>query len=178
MMAQEEQFSRMREFSRVDSYIPLQVRLVPAEERETIRSRTSGQTASIETRDLPDLQDKFLNDWVKLLNSKLDAIVNMLVLQREGFSSMPVTRVNISGGGLGFLSKDRYNLGNIIEAKLVLPMMPPVALFVYGEVVKVDQLTNAYSIATKFIAMDEDVRDEIVKYVFRRQREILREQRR
>ena len=174
----EEQFNKMREFSRVDAYIPMQIRLVPAEERETVRSRVSGMTTSIETRDLPDLQDKLLNDWVRLLNSKLDAIVNMLVLQREGFGSMPVTRVNISGGGLGFFSRERYAIGSIIEAKIVLPMMPPVALFVYGEVVKIDLLTNVYSIATKFVAMDEDVRDEVVKYVFRRQREILREQRR
>lgn len=177
-MAQEEQFSKLREFSRVDAYLPLQIRLVAAEERETIRARVSGHAGSMETRDLPDLQDKLLNDWIKLLNSKLDAIVNMLVLQREGFSSMPVTRVNISGGGLGFLSKDRYAGGNIIEAKLVLPVMPPVALFVYGEVVKVDMLKNTYWVATKFVAMDEDVRDEVVKYVFRRQREMLREQRR
>ncbi|MBF0559167.1 MAG: PilZ domain-containing protein [Nitrospirae bacterium] len=175
----EEQFSKMREFSRVDAYLPMQVmRVVPAEERETIRSRTSGQATSMETRDLPDLQDKLLNDWIRLLNAKLDTVVNMLVLQREGFSTIPVTRVNVSGGGLGFLTRERYALGNILEIKVVLPMMPPVALFVYGEVVKLDLLKNVYSIATKFVAMDEDVRDEVVKYVFRRQREILREQRR
>jgi len=177
-MEQEEHFSKMREFSRVDAYLPLQVRIVPAEERETIKSRTSGQAVSTDALNLPDLQDKLLNEWIKLLHSKLDAIMNMLVMQREGFGAMPVIRVNISGGGLGFFSEERYSTGTIVELKLVLPLIPPVALFVYGEVVKVDVLTDAYWVATKFVSMDEDVRDEIVKYVFRRQREILREQRR
>lgn len=177
-MAQEEQFNKMREFSRVDSYVPLQLRLVPADERDSIKSRTSGQTTSVDTRELPDLPDRLLNDWIKVINSKLDAIVNMLVLQREGFGSMPVTRINLSGGGIAVITKERYSVGNIVEIKMVLPMIPPIALYVYGEVAKVDMLTNGYSIAAKFIAMDEDVRDEIVKYVFRRQREILREQRR
>jgi hypothetical protein len=177
MAREEEQHSKMREFSRVDSYLPLQARLVPAEERETIRARTSGPTSIGESRALPDLQDRLLNDWIKILNSKLDTIINILALQREGFSSMPVSSVNISGGGLGFFSKDRYTLGNIIEIKTVLPMTPPVALFIYGEVVKIDQRSNGYMVATKYVAMDEDIRDEIVKFVFRRQREILREQR-
>ncbi len=56
--------------------------------------------------------------------------------------------------------------------------MPPVALFVYGEVVNVEQTAKGFMTATKFVAVDDDITDEIVKYVFKRQREILREQRR
>ncbi len=177
-MKEDEQYSKMRGFSRVDSYIPFEARLVPAEERATVKARTLGDMPLVDPRVLPDLQDKVLGEWIKMLNAKLDAIINKLSSQKEGFGALPLAHVNISGGGLGFFSKERFSLADIVEAKLVLPMMPPVALFVYGEVVKVDQTAKGYMIATKFVAMEEEIADEIVKFVFKRQREILREQRR
>lgn len=178
MIPEDEQYSKMRGFSRVDAHIPFEVRLVPQAERATIKSRTLGDMPLVDPRVLPELQDKVLGEWIRMLNSKLDAIMNKLSSQREGFGDLNLAHVNVSGGGLGFFSKDRYNLGDIIEAKLILPMMPPVALFVYGEVVKVDQTPKGYMIATKFVATDEEITDEVVKFVFKRQREILREQRR
>jgi len=178
MMQEDEQYSKMRGFSRVDAYIPFEVRLVPIEERGTIKARTLGDMPLVDPRVLPELQDKVLGEWVKMLNLKLDAIINKLSSQKEGFGALPLAHINLSGGGIGFFSKEVYRLGDIIEARLVLPMMPPISLFVYGEVVKVDQTTKGFMIATKFIAMEEDIADEIVKFVFKRQREILREQRR
>lgn len=178
MAREEEKYQTQREFSRVDAHVPFEVRVVPAEERAGIKARTSGGTSFAETHALPELQDKILAEWIKAMNSKLDAIVNMLTFQREGFGSMPFGHVNISGGGLGFFSKEKYNMGDTVEMKIILPMMPPVALFLYGEVVKSERLTNSYMTATRFVAMDEEVQDEVVKFVFRRQREILRDKRR
>lgn len=178
MVKEEEKFAGMREFSRVDAHIPFGVRIVPVEERKDLHSKISGDTILAEFRTLPELQDKLLNDWFKVLNSKLDAVINMLVYQREGFGSLPFNHVNISGGGLSFLTKEKFNNGDIIEIKMMLPMLPPVALYIYGEVVKIDTQVNSYIVAIKFIGMDEEMRDEIVKFVFKRQREILRDKRR
>ncbi len=177
-MAEDEQYSKMRGFSRVDAHIPFEVRRVPEAERATIKARTLGDMALVDSRVMPELQDKVLGEWLRMLNSKLDDIIMKLGSQKEGFGTLALAHVNISGGGLGFFSKDRYSLGDIIEAKLILPLMPPVALFLYGEVVKVDQTPKGYMIATQFLAMEEEITDEIVKFVFKRQREILREQRR
>ncbi|MGO9014709.1 MAG: PilZ domain-containing protein [Dissulfurispiraceae bacterium] len=178
MIPEDEQYSKMRGFSRVDAHIPFEVRLVPKAERGTIKSRTLGDMPLVDTRVLPELQDKVLGEWIRMLNSKLDDIIIKLSSQKEGFGTLPLTHVNISGGGLGFFSKERYSLGDIVEAKVILPMMPPVALFLYCEVVKVDETPKGYMIATKFVALDEEITDEVVKFVFKRQREILREQRR
>ncbi|MDI6727722.1 MAG: PilZ domain-containing protein [Thermodesulfovibrionales bacterium] len=177
-MQNDESYMRMREFSRVDAHVPFAVRLVPPEERPNIKSKISGETILAEFQTLTDVEDKLLSDWLKMLNAKLDSIISMLTFQREGFGSLPFVQVNISGGGLGFNSKEKYNQGDVLEIKMLLPMMPPVALYIYGEVVKIEQQINSYAIAVKFIAMDEDIRDEIVKFVFRRQREMLREKRR
>lgn len=177
-MQNDDRYMRMREFSRVDAHVPFAVRVVPPEERPNIRSKISGEAILAEFQALTDVEDKVLSDWLKMLNAKLDSIINMLTFQREGFGSLPFAQVNISGGGLGFNSREKYNQGDVLEMKMILPTMPPVALYIYGEVVKVEQQINGYAVAVKFIAMDEDIRDEIVKFVFRRQREILREKRR
>ena len=173
----DDQFSRTREFSRADANIPLLPRLVPPEERKDLKSKVSGHVDTAEFRTLPDVDDKALNDWMKMLNAKLDAIINTLTFQREGFSSLPYTNVNISGGGMGFISKDWYNNGDVLELKMLLPLLPPAALYLYGEVVKVEKLTNSFNIAVKFIAMDEEIQDLIVRFVFKRQRDFLRDKR-
>ncbi|HXW68585.1 MAG TPA: PilZ domain-containing protein [Dissulfurispiraceae bacterium] len=178
MSREDKKYSKIRAFSRVDAHLPLELRVVSAEERGTIKARTSGDMPLVDPRSLPELRDKVLGEWINMLNSKLDAIINKLSSEREGFGALPLAHVNISGGGLGFFSKDKYDAGDIIEAKLLLPMMPPVALFVYCEVVKVDHTAKGYMTSTKFVAMNEEITDEIVKFVFKRQREILREQRR
>ncbi len=177
MVDEDKMHANTREFSRVDAYIPLQARLVPKDERQNIRSKVSGEAAMAEFRTLTDVEDKALSDWLTMLNTKLDAIINMLTFQREGISALPFVKVDISGAGLKFSSPEKYNHRDILELKMLLPMMPPVALYVYGEVIKVESSMNGFEIAVKFIAMDEDIRDEIVKFVFKRQREILREKR-
>ncbi|BCB96093.1 pilus assembly protein PilZ [Dissulfurispira thermophila] len=177
-MRKDENYMRMREFSRVDAYVPFAVRLVPPEERPNIKSKISGEAVLAEFQTLTDVEDKVLSDWLKMLNAKLDSIISMLTFQREGFGSLPFEQINISGGGLSFSSKDRYKIGDVLEIKMLIPMMPPVALYIYGEVVKVEPQANSCVTGVKFIAMDEDIRDEIVKFVFRRQREMLREKRR
>lgn len=176
-MDEDKLHARLREFSRVDAYIPLQVRLVTKEEKQNIRSKISGEAVMAEFRTLTDVGDRVLSDWLKMLNAKLDAIINTLTFQQEGFSALPFLKVNISGAGLRFPSTKKYNQEDILELKMLLPMMPPVALYIYGEVVKVESDMNGFEIAVKFIAMDEDIRDEIVKFVFKRQREILRQKR-
>src|SRR5208337_2598374 len=104
MIPEDEQYSKMRGFSRVDAHIPFEVRLVPKAERGTIKSRTLGDMPLVDTRVLPDLQDKILGEWIKMLNAKLDAIMNKLSSQKEGFGDLPLAHVNLSGGGLGFFS--------------------------------------------------------------------------
>lgn len=178
MLRDDERYREMREFSRVDARIPLEVSRVPGGMREGLRSRISGETVPSEMRALPDLGDKLLTDWLKMLNTKLDTLISMLVLQKEGFSSLSLADVNISGGGMSFVSREEYGRGEVLELKMMLPLLPPVALYAYGEVVKEEAEAGSRRIAVRFIAMDEKIRDEVVRFVFRRQRDLLRELRR
>ena len=166
-----------REFSRVQVQLPVDVRLVPLEERPNIRSRVSGRYSVKESAFLPDVEDKHLAEWLKLLNSKLDTIIRILSLQEEGLGSLPFNSENISGGGLSFTSPHLFSPGDILEIKTIFSAIQPVIFCLYGEVVKIEKRGHDYFTSVKFIAIDEPLRDEIVRFVFEMERELLRTQR-
>ena len=172
----EETYQRMREFSRVDAIVPLGVRLISPEEKQRIKARISGEINFIRAP-LDEPMDKVLAEWLKMINSKLDYLINLWSFKEEGFSSLSTTEVNISGGGMSFVSDLSYNKGDILELKAVLESPSPVALFLYGEVVKCEMINNAYRVTVKFINIEEDIRDYIIRFVFHRQRQLLRQKR-
>lgn len=172
----EETYQRMREFSRVDAVIPLGVRLISSEEKPRIKARISGEI-NFARPPLDEPADKALAEWIKMINSKLDYLINLWSFKRRRFSSLATTEVNISGGGMSFVSDLSYNKGDILELKAVLESPSPVALFLYGEVVKCEMINNAYRVAVKFINIEEDIRDYIIRFVFHRQRQLLRQKR-
>lgn len=166
-----------REYSRVMAVVPFGVRLVPEEERKSLLSRICNQT-TVDLGGLPEIQDQALAEWLSTINRKLDLLLNTLGAQKLGFSSLPVRRINISGGGLSFTSSEPFNRGDILEVMMVLSAGTSVAVYVYGEVVAAECRSDGYEIGLKFVAMDDEIRDEICRFVFERERQILREKRR
>ncbi|HTZ17894.1 MAG TPA: PilZ domain-containing protein [Dissulfurispiraceae bacterium] len=169
--------SNLREFSRVDAVIPLEVRLVSPEEHRNLRSFIVGEAVLPEYPIPPEVDDIILSEWLKMLNSKLDAIIGAI---SEKYDKVAVTSqklVNISGGGLGFDSPVKYEVGDILEMKLMLPIIPSYTLYVYGEVVTSRAERGNYHTALKFITIDDEVRDHIVKFVFKTQRDMIRKKR-
>lgn len=166
-----------REYSRVNAHLLFGVRAVPPDEREGVWAKVSNQ-APVELGGMPEIQDEALADWLKAMNRKLDLLLNMMTQQKEGFSSLPMKQVNISGGGLSFSSREPYNKGDVLEMKMVLPLPVPVSVIVYGDVVAADKRDELFEIGVKFAAMDDEIREEICKFVFHRERQIIREKRR
>lgn len=167
----------MREFSRVDACIPLAVRLVSEEEKNRIKSRLSSDLTFLSSRPVDEPVDRALAEWLKMINQKIDFLINLVTMQQQGFSSLPLTQVDISGGGMSFYSEYPYEIGNILELKMILETPAPLALYIYGEVENCAPKDKGYRVGIKFINIDEDVRDNIVKFVFHRQRQILRQKR-
>ena len=85
--------------------------------------------------------------------------------------------VSISAGGLGLLSGEAYEVGELVEIRMVLPTSPFMILYVYGNVVKCEPVCQKYELGVEFIEIDDDIREHIAKYVFDRQREIIRKKR-
>jgi hypothetical protein len=171
------EIKNQREYSRVDAFIPLEYKLVDPKQRQHIRSRVSGDTNLAEFKSLPDHDDQLIAEWLKEINAKLDLILRMMTMQHEGFNRLALVKVNISGGGMSFNTGKKYLPGDILEMKVMLTMHNPLALFLYGEVVEVTKHKPEYDTSVQFIAIDDFIRDEVIRYVFEREREILREKR-
>lgn len=167
----------LREFSRVDAVVPLEVRLVSPEDRQNISSFIVGEASLPEYQVPPEVEDVILSEWLKMLNAKLDAIISALADQHEKIPSISQRMVNISGGGLSFDSAEKYKPGDILEMKLMLPISPVYTLYVFGEVVDIRQKGDHYHTAVKYITIDDEIRDHIVKFVFKTQRDMLRKKR-
>ncbi|MBF0316716.1 MAG: PilZ domain-containing protein [Nitrospirae bacterium] len=113
------------------------------------------------------------------INTKIGIVLDLLTFGKEGLMNAEEVQVNISASGMSLNVSERYKARDCVEVKMLLSTSPPVGIIVYGVVVRVKELRDmsASEIAITFIDMEENVRDELIQYTLKRQREILRRQR-
>ena len=169
-------FQNKREFSRVDIHLPVEIRLVPPEQRRLICSRLEEKILT--GVKLPqDVADPLLAEWLKLLHAKLDRILGLLATNQGVHELSPFRTETLSGGGMSFTSPEEYKLGDLLELKVIFDSSLSGTLYLYGEVVQKEKSEGGNFIAVKFLSLDEGIRDEIIKFVFEKEREILRQKR-
>ncbi|NLN40005.1 MAG: PilZ domain-containing protein [Smithella sp.] len=173
-----EETENKREYSRVDTCIPLEYNLVRYEHKETMRARVAGQSVLAEFKNLPNPDDQLIAQWLQSINTKLNEIIRLMTLHHDGFNCLNMAKVNISGGGMSLNTGKSFVVGDILEIKVMLGIQMPVALFLYGEVIDTGIFHSEYDTSVEFINMDDFIRDEIIRFVFETEREILREKRR
>lgn len=84
---------------------------------------------------------------------------------------------DISGSGIALYSSRQLNTDDIVEIKMSLPKLPPIPINIIGAVVKceasygVEIKEGKYLIGVKFAAINEEDREEIIRFVLERQRE-------
>jgi len=168
-----------RGFFRVDDVFPVLYRQVNRSARMLESKIFSGYAA--ETID-EDVQDETVNPrlW-KLLNNmnvKLGMILERLNLESEGLTKAESVPVNISASGIRFELDRKYGIEDIFELKMLLPTYPPVGILTHGKVVRVEEADSGrFETSLHFINLGDDVRDVIIQYTLRRQREIVRRHR-
>lgn len=167
-----------REYSRVDSHLPLEYRLIPRDQKDSVRSRLAGEMLLAEFKELPNPDDQLISLWLQNINAKLDVLIRMMTLHYDGFNCLQMTKVNISGGGMSFKTETNFSPGDVLEIKVSLLQQKPVSMFLYGEVVESSTSTPEYNTSVQFINMDDSIRDQLIRFVFETEREILREKRR
>ncbi len=164
-----------RAYFRVDDVFPLKVRRI---ERGCSSRFISFYPPTRQTTvPATEYEENDLIPLLREINGKLDFLINTLVLKEEGLMLEEGVAVNISAAGMRFVQEEMVEQGDILEIKMVLPAYPPLAILVCGEVVCVREEGKAYVTAVKFIEMTDEVREEIIQYTLRRQREIIKRQR-
>jgi hypothetical protein len=112
------------------------------------------------------------------INTKLSMILEKLQFDEEGFFKAEVRHVNVSASGIKFRTEEKVEIGQTVEIKMLLPTCPPTGIITYGSVVRSKDLGNGqYEVALHFKDIEDEVRDEIIQYTLKRQREIIRRQR-
>jgi hypothetical protein len=164
--------SDVRAFARVDAELLMAMRVVPAGEHHQVCSRLHSPHLFFEAPPM-DVRDTALAEWLNLLNRKLDAVLKELELREDSAHGLTPHTVNIGAGGMSARVASGLNIGEIVEITMRLPFNKPMVVSVCGEVIE----TSADVINVRFIAVPDEIRDLIVRYVFQKQREIMLSQR-
>ena len=184
-----------REHVRIDDFISFDFSLMDREEYEKVKGDYIAKSKSIAKRletttplagdmtgekepgeatgNIPPSLLLMLTD----LDRKLDMIIDLLDRDGKRLEALKekTKKINISGLGLRFQTEQKFRTGDILELTIDLPLVPPVSIPALGEVVRVDQeKAGVFNTALKFAAIDEDDREKISRYIFQRQRELIR----
>ncbi len=159
-----------REFVRTNDNIPVYYEVLSGEESADIRSDWELLFDDIDPR--PEENPK-LYEFLFDINQKLNILLNHMA-GKNGFNMPEAREVNISGGGLRFFSTERFNSGDKLFLKTFLPTHARVIKIKCEVVRSIPTGDGKYEIAVKYLDMDEPTRDKIIKYIFAKQRQLLR----
>jgi hypothetical protein len=114
---------------------------------------------------------------LKALEQKLNYLISLNTQQAvdAGYDLRPV---NLSASGMGFVTQEQCNRGDHLKVKINLPLSLPLKLELLGKVVGIssgENKQNGTRIGISFIYRCKQEQEIIVKYLFKRQRENLRE---
>lgn len=171
-----------RKYIRVDNILKVDYKKISQEDYKKYKDRPIIIYKSIfgDPFKVPEIEEvdlKLLYELIYQTNLKMDRILDILESGRtEKYAVSEDENVNISGAGIRFVADQAFSIGDIIAIRIFLPLATQTQIDVLGEVRKViePERKSKYCIAVKFIELSEDDREMIIKYVFKRQREILR----
>jgi len=168
-----------RGFFRVDDVFPVIYRIIDGKGRCTESRIFSGFGLDVEELDVLD-ETVSPRVWKMLvdINAKLEMILEKLNLENEGLTRAESIPVNISASGIRFFIDQPVEIGSMFELKMLLPVYPPVGVLAQGVVVRIEApVGGKYETSLRFIDLIDEVRDVIIQYTLKRQREIIRRQR-
>lgn len=164
----------MIQYSKVEARIPMSVTVVTDDEVEHVWSREIRELVATSDDSLPTLEDRALAEWMSTLNAKLDAIIRILTHKKEKLEDLRSRRVIIGGGGMTFWASEKHGAGSLLEIKMLLELGETIGLCVYGKVTNAQPADGQFQTEAEFVKIDEPIREKIIEFVFRREREIIR----
>lgn len=120
------------------------------------------------------LQEGIPSSLLKILvhlYKKMDLIAQQIPVDILKVKTQPV---NLSATGISIQTHQRFEVGDQVKIKLLLPTLPVREILVDGKVVRVAARGDGrYNLGLKFLEMDEEVREEIFHYSMKNQRKAL-----
>ena len=127
--------------------------------------------------DVEEVDSALLYKLIYQANLKIDRILDILESRDDkGYISSGSECVNISGSGMSFVANRSFSIGDIIALRVFLPLVSRTWINVLGKVMlsSKSEQGNKYTVSVRFVELSESDREMIVRYVFKKQRELLR----
>jgi len=166
-----------REAARIEVVVPVSVRKISQKELENSIARVVGEVPYLSYIQLQDTMDEALNNWLKLINAKLDYLIGLLTREKEGFGDLPLQKVNLSEKGISLKCPEKLNSGDFVEIKIVLDLFGPLGFYLYGRVVWAKDAPEGTLIGVEFVKLPIDIKEKLGLYILNKERELIREKR-
>jgi len=166
-----------REAARIEVVVPVSVRKISQEELENSIARVVGEVPYLSYIQLQDTMDEALNNWLKLINAKLDYLIGLLTREKEGFGDLPLQKVNLSEKGISLKYPEKLNSGDFVEIKIVLDLFGPLGFYLYGRVAWAKDAPEGTLIGVEFVKLPVDIKEKLGLYILNKERELIREKR-
>jgi hypothetical protein len=128
--------------------------------------------------------DSNLVDFLLQIEAKLARILKLLAkYEMDNDVCVFVGKgLDISGSGMRILSEKEVKPGQVLDARFKVFRYPVMVLQIFGKVVRVRSTERdgrqLYEIAFEFVDLDKDLKEWIISYVFQKQREAIRSEKR
>lgn len=178
-----------REWLRIDDCLFLEYQLVgevscpvviPADRaaEELITTFISKPTEDLLAAAHLDAAESLMVPWLKKIDWVLAAILQRLVhVSKEGIALPRLTAVNISGGGISFVSSRQFQEGNQLDLRLILPPFTPIQTrVVITRVAPIEGETGkaGWRTGTRYVQIGQDDHEYLIRHILHLQAERLR----
>jgi len=178
-----------REWIRIDDRVLMEYRLltetgtvVPLEETgttpEIISAAVTKPTADLVARTGESLIGSPVLPWIMKVDYLLEVILNSLVAIAPSSVAMArLTDVNLSGGGVGFVSSHEFAVGDRLSVKMILPPFTPI--HTVAQVIRStpDSQRPGWILATEFVEISANDQEHVIRHILHTQAERLRARR-
>jgi len=141
-----------------------------------IKNSLSYKIKSVISKEIPQMQ--YVLWYLFELDNKIDEILDILKEQKNLYSDfVKVKTIDISGGGFSFFSEDRsLNVNDILFVDgLIDDGSVKIKFSSISRIVSRHETKKGIICGTVFEEIDNEIRENIVKYVFDKDREMLKE---
>lgn len=176
-----------REWLRIDERLFLDYRLaeesvhtpapdLPPITKDMISALVHKPTADLIVQEGESLDGSPLLPWISKIDWLLEMILASLATIHPGSVSIPrLTEVNISAGGLSFLSPRPFDIDAMLALRVIIPPFSPIQT--QARVIRAEPGAHGsteFKIAVEFTTLAADDQEQIIRHIIRTQAEQLR----
>lgn len=178
-----------REWIRIDDILLLEYRLasdpadvpppgLPPVTQEMVSAAVGKPTADLLSRSGDMLVGSPILPWIMKVDWLLEVLLKAMAMQHpEAMAIARVTTVNISGGGISFVSSRQFAVGDRLALKIILPPFTPIQTVAAVIRVTPNAGGTGFMIATEFENLAPDDQEHIIRHIIQVQAERLRARR-